>query len=135
MNKSELTVHELVDCYLEEVVQPRLDGPRGRVQGDAVHMRPTTACVYRNSLRKHIVPKWGTYAVSDFEKPEIWASVQNWLDCLVRSETNHVGLTPLSVRRVHHVMRRLFKFAVQTGHLAFDPFTEGRGKSTMCAKS
>src|SRR5438874_13702732 len=106
--ESQVTVAGLIDRYVEEILQPCLDGPLGGTQAEPVRMLFATACAYRNSLQKHILPKWGTYVVVDFEKPEIRAWVEDWFDYLRRSETNHGGLAPKSVRQIYVVMREVF---------------------------
>jgi hypothetical protein len=122
--KSEITVQELADRFLEEILEPGLNRPLGGVQENTTRLRIATACAYRRSLQRHILPTWGAFAVGDFEKPEILASVEKWFEWLRRSETNRGGLTPKSVRQLHLVMRRVFKSAVQWGYLGFNPFTE-----------
>ena len=121
--KSDVTVQELVYRFLEEILEPCLNRSHGGVQENTPHIGFATACAYRRSLQRHILPKWGACVVADFEKPEIWASVEEWFDWLRRSETNRGGLTPKSVRQLHLVMWRVFKSAVQWGYLAFNPFT------------
>jgi hypothetical protein len=122
--KSDVTVQELVDRFLEEILEPCLNRPLGGVQENTTRIGFATACAYRKSLQRHILPKWGAFAVADFEKPEIWASVEKWFDWLRRSETNRGGLAPKSVRQLWLVMQRVFKSAVQWGYLGFNPFTE-----------
>ena len=122
--KSDMTVAQLVDRYVEEILQPCVDGPLGGTHENTGRIRFATACAYRRSLQRHILPKWGAFAVADFEKPETRASVEKWFDWLRRSETNRGGLAPKSVRQLCVVMQRVFKSAVQWGYLGFNPFTE-----------
>lgn len=121
--KSDVTVQEVVDRFLE-ILEPCLNHPLGGIQENTTRIGFATACAYRRSLHRHILPKWGAFAVADFEKPEIWASVENWFDWLRRSETNRGGLAPKSVRQLRVVMQRVFKSAVQWGYVGFNPFTE-----------
>lgn len=118
-----VTMRGLIDCYTEEVLRQSLNIPIGGATDEDARIGYSTAAGYRNSLRKYILPRWETYEVRDFEKPEVHASAEKWFRSLLRSVDTPDGLAPKSVRQVYAAMSQICKFGVKRGYLKFNPFT------------
>jgi integrase len=118
-----VTIRGLADRHTHEVLLPSLSVPIGGATNDTARLEYTTALGYRNSIRNYILPKWETYPVRDFEKPEVQASAEKWFYSLLRSDDVPNGLAPKSVRQVYAAMGQLCKFAVKWGYLKFNPFS------------
>ena len=72
-----------------------------------------TAGSYRSVLNKYVYPRWESYKVSEFERPQVRAAIEQWLASLLRGAKNSEGLAPKTVRHVFTTMKLGFKFAVK----------------------
>jgi integrase len=122
----QVTMRGLIDRYVAEVLTPCLNVPLGGVQDEAARMSFGTAQRYRCVLRKWIAPRWKDYIVSDFEKPQIRTTAEEWFQSVWRSAKNPDGLAPKYVRYIASVMWQVFKFAVKWGYLVENPMDEKR---------
>jgi hypothetical protein len=119
---SRLTMGKLCERFLREILEVRARHSLGGAQANPC-IKISTARVYRDFLQRHILPQWGSFALADFEKSETWASVDNWLDSLRRSETNRPGLEARSVQMLRGLMLRI-QVCFSMGILGVHPFAE-----------
>jgi hypothetical protein len=47
-----------------------------------------TAAFYRSVLNKYVSARWGSYRISEFERPQVRASIEQQLASLERSTAN-----------------------------------------------
>ena len=80
------------------------------VQND---LSPTTIHRYKNLLKNRILPALGSRQVSSIRT--------NDLDRLYLGLVNEVGLSPVTVRQVHAIVRRAFRQGVLWGWIATNP--------------
>jgi len=129
----------LIDRYIEQVLRPCIDVPLGGVQDSASPISFQCAKSYRSTLNRWVRPRWESYRLSDFNKPAVRATIEEWLHSLWRSSKNVNGLAPKTVRSIWNVMKLAFKFAVkwgskftegQSGASALMPFTQNLDQST-----
>ena len=85
-----------------------------------------TAGSYRSVLNKYVSPRWESYKVSEFERPQVRAAIEQWLASLLGAAGNSEGLAPKTVRHVFTTMKLVFKFAVKWGYLEQNPMAEKR---------
>ncbi len=123
-----ITMQALIDLYTERILKKCLDVPIGGTEDPDAKMGYACANNYRWHLRNRIAPHWNKYAVSDFERPEIWSAAEDWLESLKRSANNPKGLAPKSVRLIFAVMGQLMRYAVKWGYLAQNPFAGKAGQ-------
>ena len=116
----------LIDRYVDEILRPCIDVPVGGVQDSAARMSVHCAKSYRSILNRWVAPRWGTYQLHRFNKPETRAAIEEWFLSLWRSEKNPKGLAPKTVRSISNAMRLTFKFAVKWGYLNENPMAEKR---------
>lgn len=76
------------------------------------HLKASTANRYRGIVRRHIVPKWGTWRLGKISKSDVNA----WIADLVGK-----GLQPGSVRQIHRVLSLILDAAVADGRIARNP--------------
>lgn len=76
------------------------------------HLKPSSAQRYREVVRTHVVPKWGTWALSSVTHSDVSA----WLGELTAS-----GLSAGTVRKVHLVTSLMFSAAVLDGRIGRNP--------------
>ncbi len=122
------TIRGLIDLYTERILKPCMNVPIGGTQDPNEPMGYKCASSYLGQLRNRISGRWGGYSVADFERPEIWWSVQEWLKSLVRSPKNPSGFAPKTVRLVFATMGQLAKYAVKWGYLSQNPFAGKEGQ-------
>ncbi|GAA1469038.1 tyrosine-type recombinase/integrase [Microbacterium thalassium] len=72
-----------------------------------ISVKATTRSGYRNSLDKHVLPKWGSTRVADIDH----AAVQAWVATLSKS------LSPSSTRQIYLVLSGVLAYAVRDGRL------------------
>jgi integrase len=92
----------------------------------AVVVEFQTAGSYRSVLNKYVSPRWESYKVSEFDRPQVRAAIEQWLASLCRSARNSEGLAPKTVRHIFTTMKLVFKFAVKWGYLEQNPMAEKR---------
>ena len=120
------TMGGVIDRYIQEVLKPCLDVPLGGVQEETVLMSFQTAGSYRSMLNKYVSLRWGSYKVTEFQRPQVRAAIEQWLASLLRSARNSEGLAPKTVRHIFTTMKLVFKFAVKWGYLEQNPMAEKR---------
>ena len=120
------TMGGLIDRYIEQVLRPCIDVPLGGVQDSASPISFQCAKSYRSTLNRWVRPRWESYRLSDFNKPAVRATIEEWLHSLWRSPKNVNGLAPKTVRSIWNVMKLAFKFAVKWGYLNENPMGEKR---------
>lgn len=120
------TMGGLIDRYIEQVLHPCIDVPLGGVQDSASPISFQCAKSYRSTLNRWVRPRWESYRLSDFNKPAVRATIEEWLHSLWRSPKNVNGLAPKTVRSIWNVMKLAFKFAVKWGYLNENPMGEKR---------
>jgi integrase len=116
----------LIDRYIEQVLRPCIDVPLGGVQDSASPISFQCAKSYRSTLNRWVRPRWESYRLSDFNKPAVRATIEEWLHSLWRSPKNVNGLAPKTVRSIWNVMKLAFKFAIKWGYLNENPMGEKR---------
>lgn len=126
--RTNTTMRGLIDLYTERILKPCMNVPIGGTQDPNEPMGFKCAKSYLGQLRNRISGRWGGYSVADFERPEIWWSVQEWLKSLVRSPKNPSGFAPKTVRLVFATMGQLAKYAVKWGYLSQNPFAGKEGQ-------
>ena len=124
VDESTPTMCGIIDRYIQEVLKPCLDVPLGGLQEEAAPMSFQTAGSYRSVLNKYVSPRWDSYKVSEFERPQVRAAIEQWLASLLRATGNSEGLAPKTVRHVFTTMKLVFKFAVKWGYLEQNPMAE-----------
>jgi integrase len=124
--ESRPTMRSLIDRYIEEILKPCLDVALGGTQEETALMSFQTASSYRSLLNNYVSPRWETYNVSEFERPQLRAAIEQWLRSLLRSARNPVGLAPKTVRHIFTTMKLVFKFAVKWGYVEHNPMAEKR---------
>jgi integrase len=77
-------------------------------------------------LNKYVSRRWESYKVSEFDRPQVRAAIEQWLGSLLRSARNSEGLAPKTVRHIFTTMKLVFKFAVKWGYLEQNPMAEKR---------
>jgi integrase len=107
------TMGALIDRYVEQVLRPCFDVAVGGVQDPAARMSFHCAKSYQSVLNKWVRPRWESYRVGEFDKAEVRAAIEQWLQSLWRSQKNPEGLAPKTVRSIYNVMRLAFKFGVK----------------------
>ena len=75
-------------------------------------LSPSTEERYRGIIRTHVMPKWGTVALSDV----VTSDVRAWTAGLLRG-----GLAAASVRKIHRVLSLALDLAVEDKKLAVNP--------------
>jgi integrase len=120
------TMGGLIDRYIEQVLRPCIDVPLGGVQDSASPISFQCAKSYRSTLNRWVRPRWESYRLSDFNKPAVRATIEEWLHSLWRSPKNVNGLAPKTVRSIWNVMKLAFKFAIKWGYLNENPMGEKR---------
>jgi len=101
--------------------KPCLKVPLGGVQEESAAMSFQTAGSYRSMLSKYVLARWESYRVSEFDRSQVRASIEQWLASLQRSTGNSAGLAPKTVRHIFSTMKLVFKFAVKWGYLGQNP--------------
>jgi integrase len=76
-----------------------------------LQLKLTTLSGYRQSLDKHVLPKWGLLRISDVGHSD----VQAWVSHLSKT------LAPSTVRQIYLVLSGLLKYAVRDGRLTRNP--------------
>ena len=120
------TMGGVIDRYIQEVLKPCLDVPLGGMQEETALMSFQTAGSYRSMLNKYVSPRWESYKVTEFQRPQVRAAIEQWLTSLLRSARNSEGLAPKTVRHIFTIMKLVFKFAVKWGYLEQNPMAEKR---------
>ena len=69
----------LIDRYIEQVLCPCLDVPIGTAQDDTAAISYHCAMSYKSVLIKWLKPRWEKYLITEFNKPEIRATIEEWL--------------------------------------------------------
>ena len=120
------TMGGLIDRYIVQVLNPCLDVPIGTAQDETAAISYHCAMSYKSALIKWLKPRWEKYRITEFDKPEVRANIEEWFRSLWRSAKNPSGLAPKTVRSISNVMRLTFKFAVKWGYLSQNPMAEKR---------
>jgi integrase len=81
-------------------------------QAGLIHLKESTAFRYRGMLRLHVLPRFGSWRLSDLRRSDL----QAWVSDMVSS-----GLAPGTVRQAHRVLSLLIDSAVADGRLAANP--------------
>lgn len=76
-----------------------------------LQLKVTTLAGYRQSLDKHVLPRWGRYRLTEIGHSD----VQAWVSGLTKE------LAPSTVRQMFLVLSGLMKFAIRDGRLARNP--------------
>jgi len=90
-DESTPTMCGIIGRYIQEVLKPCLDVPLGGVQEEAAPMSFQTAGSYRSVLNTYVSPRWESYNVSEFERPQVRAAIEQWLASLLRCTGNFGG--------------------------------------------
>lgn len=125
-DESTPTMGGVVNRYIEGVLKPCLNVPLGGVQEESAPMSFQTAGSYRSMLNRYVLARWESYRISEFDHPQVRASIEQWLASLQRSTMNSAGLAPKTVRHIFTTMKLVFKFAVKWGYLDQNPMAEKR---------
>ncbi|MDW4904685.1 tyrosine-type recombinase/integrase [Streptomyces sp. ADMS] len=81
-------------------------------------LEPTTRETYEDTLRVHVLPRWGTYQVRGIE----WEDVAEWVGQLVAgSAGHHRALSPGRVGKIHQVLALVLGHAVRSKRIAVNP--------------
>jgi integrase len=102
-----LTIEQLVAHYKEK-----------ELPEDASKKAASTVAIYRSTLDNWIVPRWGSYGLSDVRT----TAVEDWLDRLISAKTGK-PLAPASKAKVRNVMHALFNHAMRNEWLERNPIT------------
>jgi integrase len=76
------------------------------------HLKPKTREGYESLLRRHILPRFGTKALSALRPVDVRKFI---------SDLSDQGLSPSRLRQVRHLIGMLFKAAVENGSLGRSP--------------
>jgi integrase len=76
------------------------------------HLKESTAARYRGLLRRHVLPRFGTWPIAKIGHSD----VRDWVH-----ELSSTGLAPGTVRQAHRVLSLILDEAVQDGRLARNP--------------
>jgi integrase len=79
-----------------------------------VQLKATTLSGYTYSLEAHVLPRWGTWRLSDITH----GAVQTWVNELAATKA------PSTARQIHLVLAGMLKYAVRDGRLAVNPCDE-----------
>jgi integrase len=82
VDESTPTMCGIIDRYIQEVLKPCLDVPLGGVQEETALMSFQTAGSYRSVLNKYVSPRWESYKVTEFQRPQVRAAIEQWLASL-----------------------------------------------------
>lgn len=93
--KSRATIAELADAWYDAQVQ----------------IKETTRSGYRYNLDRHVLPRWGSYRLTEVSH----GAVQSWVSALGKE------LGPSTIRQIYLVLAGVFKFAVRDGRLPKSP--------------
>jgi integrase len=118
-----ISMRGLIRRYIHEILEPCLL-PLGGVQLETARMSHACAVCYRSQLNNWVEPKWGTYDVREFERPEMQALVEQWLPSITKSPDNPNGRATDAIRAVYNVMRQVFKWGRKWGYLRFNPLAD-----------
>jgi integrase len=122
--KPNVTVGCLIDHYMDQCIRPALDVPLGGMtKSPGRRLDYSAARDQRSHINCHIRDPWEHHLVRDFERPEIRASVEDWIASLLDPPDSYAGPT---VAAIFNTMRDLFKFAVRRNYISVNPFGEGR---------
>jgi integrase len=66
------------------------------------------------------------HLVKDFEKPDKWGEIEDWLESLLSPENIPRALAPKTVRIIAHTMSKLFRFGIKKRCITLHPFSEKR---------
>lgn len=99
--------------YIDPAAAKVLFGPYVERWAEGLpHLKPSTAARYRGIVRRHVLPKWGSWQLGRISKSDVNA----WITELVEQ-----GLRPGSVRQVHRVLSLVLDAAMGDGRIARNP--------------
>ncbi|MDT3724898.1 site-specific integrase [Streptomyces sp. DSM 41972] len=81
-------------------------------------LEPTTRETYEDTLRVHVLPRWGSYQVRGIE----WEDVAEWVGQLVAGTAgHHRPLSPGRVGKIHQVLSLVLGHAVRAKRIPANP--------------
>ncbi|WP_329315443.1 tyrosine-type recombinase/integrase [Streptomyces sp. NBC_01262] len=80
-------------------------------------LEPTTRDTYEDTLRLHVLPRWGAYQVRGIE----WEDVAEWIGHLSAGTAGWRPLSPGRVRKIHQVLSLVLGHAVRSKRIAVNP--------------